>query len=124
MSAAQLITSSTQATTTSETFVDLPEMSVVLPAGSYAIFFSGTGQSSKSDAVCSIAIFNGNLERDETCRELFANGENHANNFKVSMHTQDLLTSDGIKPIAVRWKTTKGNFRAFNRSLMIIQVQP
>ena len=121
MSSCQIVSSTTAATTTSETFVDVPEMSVVLPAGKYAVFFSGTAQSSKSDAVCSIAIFNGNTQKDESYRELFANGENHANNFKVSMHTQDIVASDGIKPIRVCWKTTKGNFRTFNRSLLIMK---
>ena len=107
-------------TTTSENYITIDDMVFTPPVGKYCVFFSANVSSTLSDANCKLSIFQSNTEQLEATRLVLGDSDGRSPNLKMALFTQTTMEFDGIKELSVRWKTDKGIFKIFSRSLILV----
>lgn len=117
-----LVSSSTDTSTTSDDYVVMNTMSTTPAEGTYRVTFSASGTSSRASADSLYALFIDNSIRSHTERYWGVSGGNHVNQFVCALHTQDVVTLDGSQTVSVRYKTDRGSFTVYQRSMVLLKI--
>jgi hypothetical protein len=117
------ITSTTETSTTSGSYIVVNGMTSTPVSGTYMVSFSASGQHSSGSADATYAIYNGGSIVADSERNFGWNGGSHTNGFVVSMHSQVIITVNGSQAVEVKYKDGgTGTFTIYNRSLILLKV--
>lgn len=117
------VSSALQASTTSDTFVTIPEMTITPPSGSYFCQFNASIETNKSNVSLALAIF-----VDDTLLVESDRSQNvPANNSPVIFSTLGTVEVSGTNVISARWRrqspASSPNWTIFGRTLSISKAE-
>jgi hypothetical protein len=110
--------SNTNATTTSTTDVAMTTMTVTPTAGTWAITFTGTANSSTTGAQITTNVYLGGVVVANTTRASVS----VAASADTTLSNGGVLTCNGSQSVAVFWKTSAGTGTVKNRNLTALRV--
>lgn len=117
-----IVTATNTVSTTSNTYVQIPGMSLVIPAdGTYKIVFSSSGDISTNSTTALYAIFLNGTPVSYSIRGMRTRGGASRNNTcaMVTLIQESLTSGDDID---VRYQTSNGNVEVFQRSLSTLRL--
>ncbi|OGO71295.1 MAG: hypothetical protein A2Z37_15345 [Chloroflexi bacterium RBG_19FT_COMBO_62_14] len=115
------VTATTDATTTSTTFVALAGMSITPGAGDYLIWFSGSMEGSLATSTQYASIYVNGVQLSHSERRVFTEGSIPNTSFPVANHAYVTGVGAG-QAIDIRWRTTGGTATMHQRTLVVQRV--
>ena len=114
-------TATTDASTTSGTYVTVPSMTVTPAAGTYLVMFSSSGLVSRINTTTTYAIHLAGTIVQHSERNVRITAGN-ATESVFTLHTQSVTTANGSQAIDVRYLTSAGTFTMHERSLILVRL--
>lgn len=115
-------TATTAAAITSATYVLITGMSLTGLTGTYLVSFSATGTCNTDAANALYAIYNAGTIVSHTVRSIMNSATARAENVRMTLHTQAILTGLSAATVDVRAQTSTGTFTIDARSLVAVRI--
>lgn len=115
------VTGSSNISTTSTSYVQIPDLTYTPPAGTYLVLVSLTLTNTTASGVTNLAIGKANTAIGITRKvaTTITGGANQG----IPSNTQALVTVNGAEAISAMWSASAGTaYSAFGRSLILVRV--